>query len=160
MKLLSKILGLLHKFLVTFQAVLLGVLLLMVSYQIISRWVFFLPRILWTEEISRFLLVWVIFLGAGIGIKENTHFVLDLLSYSKSKVFNLAWDLFVLALNLSFTFIFLIRGYKYAAVLLWDTSDIAQISMLWVGISIPIFGALGTVFFLEILAKRIAKGVK
>jgi TRAP-type C4-dicarboxylate transport system permease small subunit len=160
MKLLSKALGALHKFLVTFQALLLGLLLIMVSYQIVSRWVEFFPRIIWTEELSRFLLVWVIFLGAAIGIKEETHFALDILAYSKSKVFNFAWDLFVLALNLSFTIIFLVRGYKYAAVLLYDVSDVAQISMLWVGISIPLFGALGTVFFLEILAKRIAKGAK
>lgn len=160
MKLLSKILGMAHKFLVTFQAVLLGALLLVVSYQIISRWVPFLPRILWTEEISRFLLVWVIFLGAAIGVKEETHFVLDMVSSTKSKALALAWDLFILGLNLSFTLIFLVRGYKYAAVLLYDVSDIAQISMLWVGISIPIFGALGTVFYLEQLAKRIAKGVK
>ena len=160
MKLLSKVLSAFHRFLVTFQALLLGLLLIMVSYQIVSRWVEFLPRIIWTEELSRFLLVWVIFLGAAIGIKEETHFVLDMLSRPKSKVINFIWDLFVLALNLSFTIIFLVRGYKYAAVLLYDVSDIAQISMLWVGFSIPLFGAIGTIFFLEILVKRIAKGAR
>ena len=79
MKLLEKSISGLHKVVVFIQASLLGVLLLLVVYQICARWVSFIPRALWTEEMSRFLLVWVIFLGAAIGVRERSHFVLEIL---------------------------------------------------------------------------------
>ena len=160
MKLLEKAIDVLHKGVATLQAGLLGILLVLVVYQICARWVDFLPRALWTEEMSRFLLVWVIFLGAAIGVREGTHFVLELLGDSTSRTVNMIWKGFVLAMEVVFCSIFLFRGYTYAEVLRWDVSDIAQISMLWVGAAIPVFGALSLIFLAEIIVKKTLKGVR
>lgn len=154
MKLLEKTINGLHKGVVAIQATLLGVLLAMVVYQICARWINFIPRALWTEEISRFLLIWVIFLGAAIGVRERSHFVVEVLGESKSRAVNLVWQGFIISMEIGFCAIFLYRGYSYAEVLRWDISDVAQISMLWVGASIPIFGALSLIFLADLILKN------
>ena len=57
-------------------------------------------------------------------------------------------------MEIAFCAIFLLRGYSYAEVLRYDISDVAQISMLWVGASIPVFGALSLIFLVEYLMKN------
>jgi TRAP-type C4-dicarboxylate transport system permease small subunit len=115
---------------------------------------------LWTEEISRFLLVWVIFLGGAIGVRERSHFVLEILTPHTSPLVNQIWEAFVITLELVFCSIFLFRGFKYAAVLLYDVSDISQISMIWVGAAIPAFGGLSLLFLAELVLKKFVKGAK
>ncbi len=132
----------LHRSVAVFQAILLGILLSLVIYQVAARWIPFVPRALWTEEISRFLLVWVIFLGGAIGVRERTHFVLEILTPHRSSLLNGIWEFSVLALELVFCGIFFFRGIRYAHVMRFDVSDVAQISMLWVGAAIPAFGGL------------------
>ena len=154
MKLLEKTINGLHKGVVAIQATLLGVLLVMVVYQILARWISFIPRALWTEEMSRFLLIWVIFLGAAIGVRERSHFVVEVLGESKSRTLNTIWQAFIVSMEVGFCAIFLFRGYSYAEVLLYDISDVAQISMLWVGASIPVFGALAMIFLADYILKN------
>lgn len=154
MKLLEKTINGLHKGVVAIQASFLGILLLMVVYQILARWIEFIPRALWTEEMSRFLLIWVIFLGAAIGVRERSHFIVEVLGDSTSRMLNLIWQGFVVSMEVGFCAIFLFRGYPYAEVLRYDVSDVAQISMLWVGASIPVFGALSLIFLAELIIKN------
>ncbi|MCX7158635.1 MAG: TRAP transporter small permease subunit, partial [Proteobacteria bacterium] len=54
-----------------------AVLLIPVSLQIFSRFTQLIPAYLWTEEASRFLFIWMIMLGAMIGVREGTHFEVD-----------------------------------------------------------------------------------
>lgn len=160
MKLLEQAVGAVHKALAVFQAVLLGILLCLVVYQVGSRWIPFVPRALWTEEISRFLLVWVIFLGGAIGVRERSHFVLEILTPHVSRMVNAVWEGFIISLEFIFCGIFFFRGFKYAAVLLYDVSDISQISMLWVGAAIPAFGGFSLLFLSELVLKKLFKGVR
>ena len=149
--------NILYKGLVYTQTFLMSVLLLIVSIQVFTRLIPFLPHFLWTEEIARFLLIWVIFLGASIGVKEGTHFTVSLLKDTKSKVLNKIWDIGVLAAMTTMSAIFAIRGFKYAKVMIWDISDIAQISMIWVGAAIPAFGILALLFIIEKFISQFSK---
>ncbi len=160
MKLFEKTIDVIHKGVAGIQAGLLGILLALVVYQICARWVPFIPRALWTEEMSRFLLVWVIFLGAAIGVRERTHFVLEILGEHKARWVNQLWQSFIIAMEVAFCAIFLFRGYGYAEVLRWDVSDIAQISMLWVGAAIPVFGGLSLLFLVELIVNKSLKGAR
>jgi TRAP-type transport system small permease protein len=160
MKLFEKTIDAIHKGVAFIQAGLLGLLLAMVVYQICARWISFIPRALWTEEVSRFLLVWVIFLGAAIGVRERSHFILEILGDTRFRLVNQVWQAFIIAMEVGFCTIFLFRGYSYAEVLRWDVSDIAQISMLWVGASIPIFGGLSLLFLAELIYNKTLKGAR
>src|ERR1041384_5822890 len=56
-----------------------AVLIVPVTLQIISRYTALIPSWIWTEELSRFLFIWMIMLGAMIGVREGSHFVVDVL---------------------------------------------------------------------------------
>ncbi len=141
--------GHLHRALVFIITVLLAALVLIVSLQVMGRFIPFLPYMLWTEEISRFLLIWLIFIGASVGVKETTHFVVNIFRDPHSRTLRTAWNIFVILGMGSIAWIFMYRGFSYAMVLLYDISDIAQISMLWVGAAIPLFGFLSVLFLLD-----------
>ncbi len=57
----------------------LGIVIISVSYQVLSRYVGGIPRLLWTEELTRAGLVWLVFLGAAFAFYEREHFFIDLL---------------------------------------------------------------------------------
>jgi len=55
-----------------------GIMTLIVSYAVVARYVFNRP-IGWSEEISTYLMVWAVFLGAAYTLKEDAHIGVDLL---------------------------------------------------------------------------------
>src|SRR5436190_19127177 len=54
-----------------------GILVIPVTLQIISRYTPLIPSYIWTEEMARFLFVWTIMIGAMVGIRESQHFEVD-----------------------------------------------------------------------------------
>ena len=54
-----------------------AVLSVVVLLQVFFRYLLNYP-LAWSEELSRFLLVWVVLLGAAIGIKRKSHFSIDI----------------------------------------------------------------------------------
>ncbi|MGH6816617.1 MAG: TRAP transporter small permease [Hyphomicrobiaceae bacterium] len=54
-----------------------GILVIPVSLQIFSRYTALIPTFDWTEEMARFLFIWTIMIGAMIGVRESTHFEVD-----------------------------------------------------------------------------------
>src|SRR3712207_6372773 len=55
-----------------------AILIIPVSLQIFSRFTALIPHYIWTEEMARFLFVWMVMIGANLGVREGTHFVVDL----------------------------------------------------------------------------------
>jgi TRAP-type C4-dicarboxylate transport system permease small subunit len=57
-------------------ALALGSVSIIVCAQVVMRYFFnFTPE--WSEELSRYLIVWTIFIGAAIGVRENIHIGVD-----------------------------------------------------------------------------------
>ncbi len=59
-------------------AVLFAATILVVTAQVVWRYVFN-NSLVWTEELSRLLFTWIIFLGAALAVKEATHIRVTLL---------------------------------------------------------------------------------
>ncbi|MGO2558506.1 TRAP transporter small permease [Brachybacterium sp.] len=57
----------------------LAVMVVVVAIQVLGRYAPFVERGIWTEEISRMALVWLVFLGAAAGVRTSEHFLIDLL---------------------------------------------------------------------------------
>src|SRR5216110_972103 len=55
-----------------------GILIFPVSMQIFSRYTQLIPSYIWTEEMARFLFVWMVMIGATVGVREGSHFDVDI----------------------------------------------------------------------------------
>jgi TRAP-type C4-dicarboxylate transport system permease small subunit len=54
----------------------LGIMLLVLTAQIFSRYLLNRPLI-WSEEMARYIFVWVAFIGASFGVRHKSHITLD-----------------------------------------------------------------------------------
>jgi TRAP-type transport system small permease protein len=61
---MRKLIDYYYRFLQVVLTLLIAVLIVPVAMQILSRYVGFVPRYIWTEEIARFCFVWMIMIGA------------------------------------------------------------------------------------------------
>jgi TRAP-type transport system small permease protein len=92
---------------------LLGVMTLLAGAQIAGRFVFGYS-IFWSDELARFLLVWVSFLGISVGVRRGAHPGVDTLVRALPPRW--ARPAFFLALLLSLTFFLVMVWYGGALV--------------------------------------------
>ena len=123
-------------------------LIVPVFLQIVSRFVSFIPRYIWTEEIARFAFIWIIMLGATIAVREGTHFSVDLLKNFSPRIENVLTQI-LLVLTLIFSIFFLIGGWQFAKTGMLQKSEIAGLPMLSIYISWPLAGLSWILFVLE-----------
>ena len=74
---MKKIIDAYHRLLTWLMVASVAILIVPVTLQIISRYTALIPSWIWTEELSRFLFIWMVMLGAMIGIREHSHFEVD-----------------------------------------------------------------------------------
>lgn len=126
-----------------------GLLLIPVTMQIVSRYTGVIPQYLWTEEIALFLFIWVVMLGSMIAVYEGTHFEVDLLPRPKSKRACAALDLVVNVCMIAMAAVFLVDGWKYAKFGGIQTSDIMGVNLMVIYLTVPLAGGTWLLFLLE-----------
>jgi TRAP-type C4-dicarboxylate transport system permease small subunit len=100
-----------HIFTVLFSVVFF-LMLLAVAYQIIARTLGISNT--WTEELSRWLFVWICFLGAAYFVKKKQHIIVDLiLEVRILKKISKYSEIFFRVLMLSFFLVLAIGGIQY-----------------------------------------------
>jgi len=139
-----------HRALTWLLVVTVGVLVIPVSLQVISRYTHLIPHYIWTEELSRFLFIWMVMIGAMIGIREGTHFEVDVwpeLGPRGKALLRIVSHVFVLI----FALVFLYWGTQFVRFG-WDqTSELAELPMIYIFLAWPIAGATWLLFTGEIL---------
>jgi TRAP-type C4-dicarboxylate transport system permease small subunit len=111
---------------------LLGVMIVPVTLQIVSRYTGLIPRYIWTEEAARFCFIWIIMLGAIIAVREGTHFEVDVLPAPRSPRGEAVLRLIVALLMLLFALVFVWYGWGYAVFGSNQTSELTGINMLFI----------------------------
>src|SRR5438128_12675211 len=131
-----------------------AILVVPVSLQFISRYTALIPSYIWTEELSRFLFIWMIMLGAMIGIKEGTHFEVDVwpeLGRRGNAMLKIVSNLFVLI----FALVFVYWGIKFAEFGWYQESELAELPMPFIFIAWPLAGVTWLIFLGEIFLDNI-----
>ena len=122
-----------------------GVLVLPVTIQMISRFTQLIPAWIWTEEMARFLFIWMVMLGAMIGVRDGTHFDVDLwpqMNPRRNAIFRIVSTVFILI----FALVFVWYGIKFVQFG-WDqTSELADLPMTYIFIAWPLTGLTWLLF--------------
>ncbi len=136
-------------------------LLFAVTLQVAGRYVPFVPRYLWPLELTNFSLIWMIFIGSILGVREGRHFNVDIFSFVNvrlSPTFNFFLRLVYYFVLLVVTWIFIYYGYQY--FINWgliQSSDITGINLGWLYASVPISGVSWLIFLVESILKEFIK---
>ncbi len=124
--------------------VVMGALVLDVLWQVFTRFVLQDPSS-FTEELARYLLIWVGLLGAAYAAGKRMHLALDLLPNKLTGRNARRLEIFVEACAFLFAlFALVIGGFRLVMVtlVLGQTSAALQIPIGWVYLVIPISGLL------------------
>lgn len=125
-----------------------AILLVPVCMQMLSRFTDLVPPYIWTEELSRFLLIWMIMIGAMIGVREGTHFDVDVwpsLSGRANALLRMISQVFVLL----FALVYVIWGIEFVRFGWNQTSELADLPMVYIFIAWPLTGLTWIVFLAE-----------
>jgi len=121
------------------------ILIIPVTLQIFARFTELIPRYIWTEEAARFLLVWMVMIGATIGVREGTHFTVDLFDklHGRTKA---AMDILAGSAVLGFALIFVIYGWEFTDTAWYRISELAELPLWTIHMAWPIAGVTWLLF--------------
>ena len=147
--------------------VLLGLLMALlavpVAMQVLSRYTGFVPTFLWTEELSTFIFVWVVMIGSMVAVWDGTHFDVRIFPDATSPFGALLQQGSVLVLILLFSVLTVVYGVEYAQFGGNQRSVMMRANLMVTYISVPIAGAVWTVFasyrLWQVVATWRARGV-
>ena len=126
-------------------AIAVGVLIFPVSLQIFSRYTELIPSYIWTEEMARFLFVWMIMIGAMLGIHEGRHFEVDIwprLAPRPQAALRLVSNVAVLAMALVFVW----AGWYFTRFAWNRISELAELPLWLIHMAWPIAGLTWLLF--------------
>jgi TRAP-type C4-dicarboxylate transport system permease small subunit len=125
-----------------------AILVIPVSLQIFSRYTALIPSYIWTEEMARFLFIWTIMVGAMIGVRESTHFEVDVwprLGRRGEAAVRLLGRLGVLAAAI----IFVTAGIHFTQFAWNRISELAELPLWLIHVAWPVTGLTWIVFLGE-----------
>ncbi|MCC5612989.1 TRAP transporter small permease [Nostoc sp. CHAB 5834] len=125
-----------------------GILVVPVMLQIVSRYSNLIPSYIWTEELARFLFIWTVMIGTIIGVRDCAHFDVDLLPKLGAKgdaFMRIVAKLGVLAIAIVFIF----AGIEFTQFAWNRTSELAELPLWLIHIAWPIAGGSWALFLGE-----------
>ena len=125
-----------------------AILVVPVSLQIFSRYTELIPSYIWTEEMARFMFIWTIMIGAMIGVRESTHFEVDVwpqMGPRGEAVARLFGRLGVLMAAL----VFVSAGIEFTRFAWKRTSELADLPLWYIHVAWPVTGVTWLAFLGE-----------
>ena len=143
-----------HRLLTWLLVATVAILVVPVTMQILSRFSGLIPAYIWTEELSRFMFIWMVMLGAMIAVREGTHFEVDVwpdLSPRAAARLRIVSNLIVLV----FALVFVYWGVQFVRFG-WDQqSELAELPMPFIFLAWPIAGLTWVVFLGEAFVRDV-----
>jgi TRAP-type C4-dicarboxylate transport system permease small subunit len=131
-----------------------GILIVPVTLQMISRFTQWIPAWIWTEEMARFLFIWMVMLGAMIGVRDGSHFDVDVWPELKPRA-NALLRIVSMVFVLLFALVFVWYGVKFVQFGWNQTSELADLPMSWIFVAWPLTGLTWLLFGWERLVADI-----
>lgn len=121
----------------------------LIFFQVVTRY-FFGHTFEWSEELARFLFVWVVFLGSALIMGESGHLAVQILPTKfKGTASGLVLEIFINLCSYAFTMLLLIQGAKMTSVMTFQVAPGLGISMSVVYSIIPISAFLMILYLIK-----------
>lgn len=134
----------------------LAMMVMLVFVQVVSREIIG-SSFPWTEEVARFLMIWITFLGASFAFQYGAHIGIEYFKMKLPKLFQKSFDLISL-LACSVFFYFMVKyGLEISNRAMLQTSAALNIPMGYVYLVIPISGFLMFLNLVDITVKKLKK---
>lgn len=122
--------------------ILFSVLIIVTLLGVFYRYVLNDP-ISWTEELGRYLMIWMTLFGATVGVKRGIHLRLDMNLFSFFPKWAIpAGKMLIDICVMCFLFVVAYHGIKYCKVAQACTSPVLGISMGYIWAAVPVNGFL------------------
>jgi TRAP-type C4-dicarboxylate transport system permease small subunit len=131
-----------------------AIIIVPVSLQIFSRYTDLIPSYIWTEEMARFLFVWMVMIGAMIGVRDAAHFEVDVwprLGARANALVRIVSGLGILA----FALVFVYWGVQFVRFGWNQESELAELPMPFIFLAWPIAGLTWMLFLGEAFARDV-----
>ncbi|RHW37618.1 TRAP transporter small permease [Lysinibacillus yapensis] len=120
MNILKKVYSFLDRLFESITLLSLILLVLVVSLQVVTRYVFNFVYF-WSEEITLLLLVWFGFMGIAIGFREYIHLGIDSFTNLFPKMFNKVLDKVILISVFAFGIYLVVQGWQFTLLTMDST---------------------------------------
>ena len=109
----------------------------------------------WYDEIARLLFVWIVFLGAAVGVRRSGHFRLQLVIDRFPPGLRRATDIFGVLAIMLFGGVLIQQGWKLVELGQFQQTPVMGLSKAYVYASMPAGGALVILFSLRHLWRAV-----
>ena len=130
--------------------VLMAVLACDLMLGVFSRYVL-LRTFTWYDEIARACFVWVVFLGAAVGVKRGAHFGLHMLVDMLPKPARRLAGFVTPAVIIAFSGVLVVQGLAFMEFGRFQQLPVMGISKVWIYAAMPVGGALMILYSLQAL---------
>jgi C4-dicarboxylate transporter DctQ subunit len=134
-------------------AVLLAFMCVMVAVQVVLRYVFSFSFV-WSEELIRYLMIWMVMIGSALVQDKNEHIRIDFFPMLAGPRTRRVMETIFRLCTLAFLAILTIKGVKMVYFNRLFESSGLRISMLWASLAIPLGAMLMGVYTLRDLIRE------
>ncbi|WP_049724069.1 TRAP transporter small permease [Gilvimarinus polysaccharolyticus] len=148
---MKQLTAMIEKILGVFLGLLMAAMVLDVTWQVATRFVLQEPSS-YTEELARFLLVWIGILGAAYAYRKKAHLGLDILSQQLEGLAKRKLDIFISLVCSLFACVIMIYGGAKLVLLTLDLGQMSaalQIKIGYLYSVIPLSGVLIVLFSID-----------
>jgi len=133
-----------------------AVMTLIVFLQVVYRYVLVQP-LHWSEELARYLFIWLSILGATIGLQKRGHFGLDFFYRMVPDRERRFLQFLIHLLIVGVILVILIQGVKLVQATVLQKSPAMGISMGWAYACLPVGAGLMAIHLLVIFLKDVVR---
>ncbi|MEJ5991328.1 TRAP transporter small permease [Ramlibacter sp. PS3R-8] len=127
---------------------LVAVLIVPVTMQIVARYTDLIPPYIWTEELARFVFIWMIMIGAMVGVREMAHFNVDVWKRLGPRG-EASLNLVTQVATLVFALVFIWSGIEFTKFAMNRISELAELPLWLIHVAWPLTGLAWIVFLGE-----------
>ena len=138
------------KFLIRVMIVLMFVLLGAVFLTVSGRYIPFIPRYLWTLEVTNISLIWMVLIGSVVALRDSRHFYIDIFANGVPAWFETSLKILNYIVTLTVTYVFVRYGYSFFKDWgLIQTSELTGMNLGFLYASVPFAGVSWLIFLIE-----------